>query len=334
MQAERRASDPLGVLLSTGMVVDTARLVTIDHEQVAATAEQLAGFDAPPASWADLHPVGRNDAETANLVLVLDALNFCFWQIPNPEHRRWSVTWQGTTYNGYWALAAALKRSVENGIPLADANFLAALTETEMAEILAGDEGCDPILLLHARMEHLREVGQALLRRWNGSFQFAIDSAGGSAPALIEMVLHSMPSFRDVVRYNNQAVRFYKRAQILVADLHDAFAGQGLGAFHDLETLTAFADYKVPQVLRHFGVLHYTPDLDQKITSLQLIPPDTAEEIEIRSATIWAVEYLRQALAGQGLSLTSQQIDVRLWDLGQSLPDDVEPYHRTLTIFY
>jgi hypothetical protein len=334
MQTELQPSDPLGVLLSTGMVVDTASLVTIDHDRVAATADQLAGSEAPAPNWADLHPVGSTDAETANLVLVLDALNFCFWQIPNSERRRWSVTYQGETYNGYWALAAALKRSVEAGIPLADANFLAALTEDEMAEILASDEGCDPILLLRARMEHLREVGQALLRRWNGSFHLGIDSAGGSVPALIEMVLHSMPSFRDVVRYNNQAVRFYKRAQILVADLHDAFGGQGLGAFHDLETLTAFADYKVPQVLRRFGILHYAPDLDQKIASRQLIPPDTAEEIEIRSATIWAVEYLRRALAERGLNLTSQQIDARLWTLGQSLPDDVEPYHRTLTIFY
>jgi len=334
MQKEQQSNDPLGVLLSTGMVVDTARLVTIDDDRVAEVADQLATTETPASSWADRHPVGRDDAETANLVLVLDALNFCFWQIPNSGRRRWSVTYQGTTYNGYWALAAALRRSLENGIPLADANFLAALTEPEMAEILASDEGCDPILLMHARMEHLREVGQALLRRWNGSFHFAIDSAGGSAPTLIEMVLHSLPSFRDVVRYNNQAVRFYKRAQILVADLHHAFGGRGLGAFHDLETLTAFADYKVPQVLRQFGILRYTPELEQQIVNHRLIAPDTPEEIEIRSATVWAVEYLRRALEERGVSLASYEIDARLWHLGQSLPGDVEPYHRTLTVYY
>src|SRR5690606_34187070 len=137
---------PLGVLQSTKLVVDSARLVTIDHDRVVATARELAGLDVAAPDWPDLHPVGRDDAETANLVLVLDALNFCFWQLPNPERQRWSVTWQGTTYNGYWALAAALKRSVEAGIPLADAEFLAVLTEDEMAEILAGDEGSDPIL--------------------------------------------------------------------------------------------------------------------------------------------------------------------------------------------
>lgn len=334
MTTSGQTADPLGILQSTRAVVDRASMVEIDHDRLAETARQIADMDVPVTDWSELHPVGRDESETANLVLVLDALNFCFWQLPDPQRKRWSVTWNGTTYDGYQALAAALRRSVENGIPLADAEFLAALTEEEVAEILAGDEGSDTILLLRARMEHLREVGQALLRRWNGSFALGIDTAGGSAPALIEMVLHSMPSFRDVVRYNGQAVRFYKRAQILVADLHGAFDGQGPGAFHDMETLTAFADYKVPQVLRRFGILRYVPDLQQKIVNNGLIPPDTTEEIEIRSATIWGVEYLRQALAGQGVSLASYEIDSRLWTLGQSLPGDAEPYHRTLTVYY
>lgn len=334
MTTSTQAADPLGVLQSTKFVLDRAELVHIDHDRVAATAGHIAGLNLPAPDWPALHPVGRNDDETANLVLVLDALNFCFWQIPNPQRKRWSVTWQGTTYDGYWALAAALRRAVENGVPLANAEFLAALTEAEMSEILAGDEGCDPILLLHARMEHLHEVGQALLRRWNGSFRLGVDTAGGSAPALIEMVLHSMPSFRDVVRYNGQAVRFYKRAQILVADLHSAFDGQGPGAFHDLHTLTAFADYKVPQALRRFGILRYAPQLEQMLANHQLIAPDTPEEIEIRCATVWGVEYLRQALAEQGIILASHEIDWRLWTLGQSLPGDVEPYHRTLTVYY
>lgn len=334
MNSQQGPADPLTVLQSTLPVVERARLVTIDHDKVAEAAEKLAALETEVPGWSDLHPVGRDDAETANLVLVLDALNFCFWQIPNSDRPRWSVTYQDTTYNGYWALAAALRNAVERGIPLADAEFLAALTEPEMEEILAGDEGCDPILLLRARMEHLREVGQVLLRRWNGSFLLALDLAAGSAPALIEMVLHSMESFRDVVRHDGQAVRFYKRAQLLVADLHAAFDGQGPGTFHDLDTLTAFADYKVPQVLRQLGILEYAPELAEQIATHQLIPPDSTREIEIRAATIWAVEHLRRALAERGKTLASYELDWRLWTLGQDLPDDTEPYHRTLTVFY
>lgn len=334
MTAEFQSHDPFGVLQNTLSVVEKAGHVRLNHERVAETAEMLSGMQVIPPGWSSLHPIGQNDAETANLVLMLDAMNFCFWTIPNPERRRWSVTWQGITYDGYWALAAALRRALENGVPLADAEFLAVLTEAEMADILAPDSGCDPILLLHARLEHLREVGQALLRRWNGSFLLAIDQAGGSPRALIEMVLHSMPSFRDVVRHDGQAVRFYKRAQILVADLHVAFDGQGPGGFHNMDSLTAFADYKVPQVLRQFGILEYAPALGQQIAGYRLIPVDSDEEIEIRSATIWGVEYLRQALLERGVSLASYQIDGLLWQLGQDLPAGVQPYHRTLTVFY
>lgn len=329
-----QSHDPLGVLQNTLPVVEKARHVRINHDKLVETVDMLLEVDAPSPDWSSLHPVGRDDAGTANLVLVLDALNFCFWTIPNPERRRWSVTYEGTTYDGYWALAVALRRAMEQGVPLADAEFLAALTEAEIANILAGDPGCDPLLLLHARLEHLREVGQALLRRWNGSFLLAIDQAAGSPATLIEMVLHSMPSFRDVVRYQSQAVRFYKRAQILVADLHGAFDGKGPGAFPGMETLTAFADYKVPQVLRRFGILEYAPALEKQIAEYRLIAVDSDEEIEIRAATIWGVEYLRRALLERGTSLASHEIDGRLWQLGQNLPGDVQPYHRTLTVFY
>jgi len=334
MTAEFQSHDPLGVLQNTLPVVEKARHVRINHEKLGKTAELLAGMEKSMPEWSNLHPAGCDDAATANLVLVLDALNFCFWTVPNPERKRWSVTYDGTTYDGYWALVVALRRAMENGVPLANAEFLAALTEAELDEILAPDPGCDPILLLHARLEHVREVGQALLRRWNGSFLLAIDQAGGSPVHLIEMVLHSMPSFRDVVRHDGQAVRFYKRAQILVADLHSAFAETGPGAFHDMNTLTAFADYKVPQVLRSFGILEYSPGLAQQIAEYRLIGVDSDEEIEIRSSTVWSVEYLRQALLERGTSLASHEIDGRLWQLGQDLTGDVEPYHRTLTVFY
>jgi Potential Queuosine, Q, salvage protein family len=61
-------------------------------------------------------------------------------------------------------------------------------------------------------------------------------------------------------------VLLYKRAQIFVADVWGAFGGTGLGAFHDLERLTTFADYRVPVVLRQLGVLRYADDLAHQVT--------------------------------------------------------------------
>jgi hypothetical protein len=43
----------------------------------------------------------------------------------------------------------------------------------------------------------------------------------------------------------NESVKFYKRAQILVADLWACFEGKSYGEFHDLnEYVTMFADYR------------------------------------------------------------------------------------------
>lgn len=40
------------------------------------------------------------------------------------------------------------------------------------------------------------------------------------------------------------SVAFYKRAQILIADIWACFEGQGLGNFSDIDTITMFADYR------------------------------------------------------------------------------------------
>lgn len=325
----------LNILASIQPVVEQASWVTINPVAVGEVAARLAVEAAPLPEWdGELHPVGRDAAETATLVLVLDALNFCFWPQPGSELPRWSVTWRGARYDGYLALAVALRRAVESGVPLADAGYLAGLDLDGVRELLAGDPGAQEIPLIDARLANLREVGLALRDRWEGSFATAIRAAEGSAMRLIGEVVEALPSFRDVARYKGRDVRFYKRAQILIADLHGALAGDELGRFEDLDRLTAFADYKVPQILRRFGILDYHPELAAAIVRYELIPPGDEREVEIRAATIWAIELLRRALAGHGRELRAFEIDWLLWHASQSLPPDAEPYHRTLTIYY
>ena len=56
-------------------------------------------------------------------------------------------------------------------------------------------------------------------------------------------------------------VALYKRAQILVGDIWACCGGTGYGAFSDIDTITAFADYRVPQLLSWFDVLQYSDSL-------------------------------------------------------------------------
>jgi hypothetical protein len=134
--------------------------------------------------------------------------------------------------------------------------------------------------------------------------------------------------------YEGRPVRLYKRAQILPADLWGAFGGQGPGAFHDIGGLTAFADYKVPQVLEALGVLRYDADLVAKLQAGTELAPGSAEEVELRALTIHGVERLREALAERGRSMTAIEVDWILWELGLRPDVRFKPYHLTRTTAY
>ncbi len=53
-----------------------------------------------------------------------------------------------------------------------------------------------------------------------------------------------------------------------------------------------FADYRVPQILRHLGIFEYKASLCDKIDNEEELPYSSEEEVEIRAATVIAVEML------------------------------------------
>lgn len=343
--AVTEADDPLGILRSTAAVVRTADDVAIDMDAIAKVADDLSHRDAMPEWDAALHyratgPGG--DERTAMWILVLDALNFCFWGQGTDPSFRWRVEWRGELVDGYVALVAALTRAVQSDVPLHDASFLANIDDETVEAILAPAEGHDLIPLLHHRVWNLRELGSGLLDLDSERpATTLIQQAKGSATKFIEDVVRRFPSFHDVATWPRggtglpgNEVRFYKRAQILAGDLAGGLQGSPLGVFHDISTLTAFADYKVPQMLRELGILRYAPGLAAIIEAREHIPAGSLVEIEIRAGTIWGVELLRQALRKLGRTLSAYELDWLLWTQSQALPGRTHPYHLTPTIYY
>lgn len=100
--------------------------------------------------------------------------------------------------------------------------------------------------------------------------------------------------FNDTVRFENRkSVRFLKRAQICVADLWAAFDGQDWGEFDDIDKITMFADYRVPQILNTLGCLWYSPLLEHTIRQKKAIEHGHTWEIQLRGqlyarAMVWA----------------------------------------------
>ncbi|MGE5333081.1 MAG: queuosine 5'-phosphate N-glycosylase/hydrolase, partial [Nitrososphaerota archaeon] len=265
------ADDALGVLSATAIVTREGTLVTLAGDAAGRLAARWAQQPWPAVTpdFAAMH-FSDGSERTANWMLLVDALNFCFWG--EPDAPRWSVEWRGQTWDGYYALAAALTRAMDEGVPLTDAGYLANLTENQLAGVLRPAPGCPPIPLFEERLANAREVGRVLGERYDGQMARVIEAAEFDAVALALLLARDFSSFADIAEWNERPVPFLKRAQICVADLHTTFGGKGLGALRGIERLTAFADYKLPQMLRREGLLIYEPELAELIESYTLIP--------------------------------------------------------------
>ncbi len=293
------------VLDSTYGVVQRSKHVTINKD---AARKMLLKGDVNSDWHPDLHIV-----EPDWRIFVLDALNFCFWE--DPGHSKWSVEYNGEEYSGYWALAASLKQAYEEGVPLTNAEFLATISSKTVEKIFRGQQ---TIPLLQYQVNHLREVGKVLLEKYDGTFINVLQRASQNAVALVKEVVANFPSFNDVAIYEQQPVYFYKRAQLLVSDLYGAFEGEGYGEFLDLEELTIFADYKLPQVLRHYGVLEYDEYLSNLVDGYTRFASGSLEEVEIRAAH-WYGKIMRQSLTNGQRTIPAFKLDWWLWTLGQDM---------------
>lgn len=119
-----------------------------------------------------------------------------------------------------------------------------------------------------------------------------------------------------------------------------------------------FADYRVPQILHHLHIITYPASLLQKLHSHTPFPPGCKEEVSLRSASIIAVERVREeilrlikeeggdsAAASEAGVVSSVLIDFYLWDLAKKIESGEEkiegietaaivPIHRTRSIWY
>lgn len=115
--------------------------------------------------------------------------------------------------------------------------------------------------------------------------------------------------------YKGHQIFLYKRAQIFVADLWGAFKGQSLGQFEDIAAITMFADYVVPAVLRHWGVLTFSTTLAKRVDDQQEIASGSEEEVEIRACTITAVERIREHVRAK----TQKEVDTTIFSFQSML---------------
>ncbi|KZT12115.1 uncharacterized protein LAESUDRAFT_740624 [Laetiporus sulphureus 93-53] len=362
-------------LSSAVFALQKTDLVGLDEDAIKVAAEYIRGRlrkeSYTPQTWRTqpLHllphePFSIDDPssrECLDWIFLISSLNFSFWSesegLPDRYGVEWRKGWHSndrTVHTGYWSLVAAIDRALEDGIPLTDPAFYSSEESCPKA-LLEGifrpaPQCKETMPLFKERVAILRENARILCSHFGGSFQgFCQDflrryGGRGTGLQLVQMVIDSFPTFRDQTMYEGRTIYFWKRAQILVAEVWAAFYPSSPTTSHSLfpagaaiHELTMFADYRVPQILHHLRILTYPPSLVESLKSRRMLESGCREEISIRAASIVAVEKVRQRIIEQyekaddeekepwerfghaQEAMNSVLIDFYLWDLAKKV---------------
>lgn len=279
-----------------------------------------------------LHPKNLTK-ETVDWIFVVDSLNFSFWLA---GEKQFQLEYNEKVYEDYEALCAAINRALDEGVAITTPAYYKDITLDEINHVFRSCNGT-VLPLLEQRQKNLNEAGKILCEKYNGSFSNLLLECDHDVNHVIQKVTHHFTSFRDEATFDEQTVCFYKRIQILIADMWACFDAQSFGEFHNIELLTMFADYRVPQALLALNLLSYSEELMCKLQNNVQIPSDSREEMEIRGCSIHAVEILREEIGKLNESTVhSLMLDFYLWDFATHNPEKMKgfPEHRTRSTFY
>lgn len=318
----------INVLDTTKYVVNNSSLVKISTKSTENLVETVKPEDLK-ISELNLFTYNWPWETSLKLIMVFNAINFCYWA--KKDEPKWTVAFGDKKLDGAVALFRCLEEEAKRNPDFLSGDELADLSYEHLGKILSGNI---IIPLFDERLECLREMGRVVEKRFNNSLLRVFYESENDAIKLADLMVSNFPRFNDISKIDGKHVAFYKRAQLNSKMISDLLFGSGKEGLNNLDKLTAFADYKIPQILRRFGILEYTLDLASKVDNFELIESNSREEAEIRANTIWAIESIKQELKKKFDFVTSSHIDSMLWSMSQIKSSDEKPYHRTLTIAY
>ncbi|KAK6923135.1 Queuosine salvage protein family [Dillenia turbinata] len=211
---------------------------------------------------------------------------------------RFSCYW-GYKDLSYEDFALGLRSALQKDKSALDAGRLQKFTGPQLRELLKWPR---PLPLEDERIRLLHEVGCELEISFGGKASNLVESCGNSAVKLVTLIARHFP-------------------------------GQGFGQSKDIASITIFADYIVPAVLHHLGVLRYGFSVASIIKNDNEIGSGSEEEVELRVCSIYAVEKMRELIKIKtGKQALSVELDLWLWSYG--IQCHSLQHHRTLSIYY
>lgn len=270
-------------------VMEDARYVRISDEEVEYWGERI-GEMGEADSWPSLE---MSDEDMAAYELAASAVNYCYW------HGRGSVRPGGASSRLMYRLLAQAYATADDWSTRIE-SFARSMRQAGFP-------------LADRRSAHLLEL-LAPMVEGHTLESFAAELVQLDVRTAVERVVCAYPGYASDP--------FLKRAFLFALQMNRR-SGWGEVGIADVPVP---ADYQIPKVLRHLGVIHYNAKLTARVERERPISSGSAMETEIRAATVVAGDRLAKR-SGR----TPAEIDTFLW-LGRRQTN--APFHLTVTTAY
>ncbi|KAG0451149.1 hypothetical protein HPP92_024636 [Vanilla planifolia] len=182
------------VRATTAWVASHCSHVKVDSVVIEELIDEIQGL-IPKVEWnfEGIHYFD-NGPLTVQYLLVLDALNFCFW--PDKDL-------------SYDHLALGLKAALEDDKSALDAVRLQSYTGPQLREMLKWPR---PLPLEDERARLMNEVGLELERSFDGKATNLVKASRNSAQSLVTLIAKHFPGFRDHGLYKGHQVFFLQKS--------------------------------------------------------------------------------------------------------------------------
>ncbi len=318
------------VLSSVSKAIHQLEHLSIDLDSIKNTADWLAYEEF---SFPKNNQVRKNPEDFIRATMFMNTLNFAFTDFQTSI--KYEVKRGSETLSDSEAMYFQVNEAIDSGNNLVDGKIMATLTLEQLANIFSGNI---EMPMLKERVDILNDVGQKLVDNYEGDWLNFINNGPkklyAKGEGLIERLVNEFPRFDDSSEYRGNKVKFYKLAQLAFWGIHGELSGSNYFKIEDMHSMTAFADYIVPVALNVMKIITYTPQLDEKIRDGEMIERDSEEEIEIRSASIYATAILTEKVnerRPENKSIIIPQLDYRLW---KNYHATHHPHHLTYTTMY
>lgn len=296
-------------------VCDNSKYVKINYNKVDELIKTMETTQV--RYWLDSNPYGLLDMSLEsiiNFLLVYHTIgDYCFWGEP-----KWEIeTPEGILDGSYAIMYLVIERFKQN------TNF--DMSFEEFSKMLKGNV---EIPLLKNRYDNLVQMNKFLNRHSQSFYEMIKDIKADTK--LLEFVTENLPYFEDIADFEGKKIYFYKRAQLLTSDILHTIEFKERTKV-DYSNLIGCADYKIPQVMRCYGMLEFDEELAQKVDNKIELPENSREELEIRASDLAVINYMYEKM---NKKYTRMDINDFIWLLGQDKSKMTRPYHRTLTSHY